>query len=145
MQDVCTLPFVCAATRLPIARWCGYIKAVMSHPELRLDEKILWMWLAIHSASQSHHSCSFTYEQLSYALERPCRTIHCALFRLRLMGLLNGDIPVWYGEPTPDMIKHERILRPFFVSEDDLIKQSVIKDMLEESKKKGTPIFDGVP
>lgn len=132
MQDICTLPFVCAATRSSIADWCGYILAVMRHPDLCQDQKYLWMWLTCHSANQSHHSCSFTYEQLSQAMDLPTKTIHSILFKLKLMGLLNGNIPVWYGTPTPEMNKEKRILRPILTSQKGFANQSMIKNLMEK-------------
>jgi len=133
MQDNCSFPFGCATTHSSIAEWCGYIKAVMSHPDLAQDQKYLWMWLVAHSADQSHHSCSFTYEQISRAVELSPKTVHCALFKLRIMGFLNGNIPVWYGHPTPEMNKEIRTLRPILVSEEAIVNQQIIKKLRQEN------------
>lgn len=47
------------------------------------------------------------------------------------MGLLNGNIPVWYGTPTPEMNKEVRTLRPILVSEEGFTNQRRIRKLKE--------------
>lgn len=119
------------------AQWFGYIQVVMGHPDLNQDEKYTWIWLATHCANQFQHTCTFTYESISRAVNRPPKTVHSSLFRLKLMGLLNGNVPAWFGEPTAEMMKEERTLRPMPLSSDALMRQMYIKKMRENN----IPIF----
>lgn len=130
---MCPSISVCPTNRCGFSQWFENLKVVMSHPELLDEEKHLWLWLATHSANQAHQSCSCSYEQIFQAVKKPFKTIHRALFRLKLTGLLNADLPIWYGEPTPEMNKAIRVFRPMFISEEALRRQCIIKKEREES------------
>lgn len=144
MLDVCTSAFVCPANRCAFTQWFENLKVVMSHPELSDDEKHLWIWLATHSANKTHHSCSCNYEQISQAVHKPFKALHRALFRLKITGLLNADLPIWYGEPTREMIKQIRVFRPMFISEEALRRQQIIiKERQEALQVKQR--YDGQP
>ncbi len=81
----------------------------MNHPLLQEDEKFLWLWLATQSANNI--PCSFNYEQISSYVNKPPKVIHRILFRLRIMGFLQADIPIWYAEPTKEMVSEIRTIR----------------------------------
>jgi hypothetical protein len=87
MFDSYVFPYVCPAKHFPFSDCLIYLQVVMSHSDLHHDEKCLWVWLASHCANQPHHACSFTYEQLSRAMNLTPKKVHSALFRLKLMGV----------------------------------------------------------
>lgn len=101
MLDGLSLPQICATN----------LKEIIRHPFLREDEKILWLWLATHCTNHSPFTCSFTYEQIAHAVNKPTRGIHRILFRLKIMGLLQGDIPIWYGKLTISMVHEMRTIK----------------------------------
>ena len=104
MLDTISLPIICAAN-LSFA-----LIKVLKHPLLQEEEKLLWIWLATFCADNAF-CCSLTYEQISYEMNKPLKNIHRSLFRLTLMGFLQGNIPIWYGVPTKEMIKEMRHLK----------------------------------
>jgi len=75
-------------------QWFGYLKEIISHPVLQKEEKIVWLWLATQCINNSQFACSFTYEQIAYAVNKPTRGIHRILFCLKSMGILQGNIPI---------------------------------------------------
>jgi hypothetical protein len=104
----------------------------MSHPDLDPDEKFIWIWLVIQCANTTGNTTSLTYETLSHAVNKPPKTVHRSLLRLRIMGFLNGNIPIWYGEPTTEMMNEMRTLRPIPLSCEDYLEQLTIKKELEK-------------
>ncbi len=111
MLDGIPLPVICAANLCSCAKWFVHLKSLMNHPILKEDEKFLWLWLATCSANNQSLSCSLSYEQISMAINKPVRVIHRCLLRLKVMGLLIGDIPIWYGEPLPAMVGEVRKIK----------------------------------
>ncbi|MBS0286524.1 MAG: hypothetical protein JSR17_04460 [Proteobacteria bacterium] len=110
MLDGLALPVVCAAN-LCSCTWFVHLKEIMNHSLLNDDEKYLWCWLASQCANQHQLTCSFSYEQISTTLNKPPYLIHRCLFRLRTMGFLQGNIPIWYAQPLPEMIKEMRQMK----------------------------------
>ena len=115
-----------------LGEWFEYIYVVMNHPELLPDEKYIWVWLVTQCANQVDNTASFTYEEISQAVNRPLKTVHRALHRLRIIGFLNGNIPIWYGEPKPEMVNETRILRPIPLSYEAYMQQLAIKKGLQQ-------------
>ena len=111
MLDGFALPIICAANSYSFMQWFACLKEIMHHPHLCEEEKYLWLWLATQSANNSSFSCSFSYEHISIAVKKTPRVVHRTLFRLRIMGFLLADIPIWYGEPTKEMVQANRHLR----------------------------------
>ncbi len=111
MLDALSLPVICAANLCYCAKWFVHLKSLMNHPILKEEEKLLWLWLATCSANNQSLTCSLSYEQISLAINKPVRVIHRCLQRLKVMGLLLGDIPIWYGVPTPQMVNEVRKLK----------------------------------
>jgi hypothetical protein len=131
MLDSYFFPYVCPSKHFPFSESLVYLQVVMSHPDLHHDEKCLWVWLASRWTNQPHHKCSYTYEQLSQALNLPTRKVHSALFRLKLMGFLKGEISIWYGDLTFNMITESRKLEPLFLTQRDVDRQQEIKRQFE--------------
>lgn len=115
MLDDIALPIICATKPCPYAKWFVNLNEIFNHPFLQEDEKLMWLWLATQSANNNSFCCSFTYEQISQKVNKTPKKVHQILFRLKIMGLLHVNVPVWYGEPTLEMIHATRlfkILRP---------------------------------
>ena len=108
MLDGLALPIICTANSQSLVQWFACLKQIVNHPQLNEEEKYLWLWLATQSTNNLSFNCSFNYEQLSQAMCKPPRRIHRFLTRLRTMGFLIADIPIYYGEPTIDMVKAVR-------------------------------------
>src|SRR5262249_43341473 len=102
----------------------AFLKEIIHHPLLDEEEKYLWIWLATQSANNTSFSCSYTYEHISQAVNKPLRKVHRILTRLRIMGFLIADLPIYYGEPTPQMAKKTYLLeltsppKPIFQAEE---------------------------
>lgn len=114
------LPVDCVANRCSCT-WFVHLKEIMNHSLLNETEKYLWCWLCCQSAHQHSLTCSLSYEQISVAVNKPPYLIHRCLFRLRTMGFLQGNIPIWYAQPLPEMIKevrHIKMLLPRAYQED---------------------------
>lgn len=111
MLDGISLPVICAANHGECQKWFVHLKSLMNHPILKEEEKLLWMWLATCSASNQSLWCSMSIEQISQMISKPEKVVHRCLLRLKIMGLLIGDIPIWYGEPTPEMVKAVRKMK----------------------------------
>lgn len=105
MLDGLALPLVCAAKPDSFIQWFACLEEIINHPLLLEEEKFLWLWLATKSANNLSFSCSFNYEQISLAVHKPCRRVHRILTRLRVMGFLFADLPIYYGEPTLEMVQ----------------------------------------
>lgn len=145
MLDGFALPIICAANSYSFMQWFACFKEIMHHPHLCEEEKYLWLWLATQSANNSSFSCSFTYEHISIAVKKTPRVVHRTLFRLRIMGFLLADIPIWYGEPTKEMVQANRHLRlqippqPLLAPDEKALilpKQQVKKELNLVSKRK---------
>jgi len=129
MHDGLLLPQICATNFCASKQWFGYLKEIIHHPLLQEEEKILWMWLAIHCTNHSSFTCSFTYEQIACAVNKPARGIHRILFRLKIMGLLQGNIPIWYGKLTMPMMYEMRTIRlvlPLKIVDKDFLNETIL-------------------
>lgn len=104
MLDNLAMPIICAAEPNSFTTWFASLKELFNHPYLDEEEKSLWLWLANQSANNLPFSCSYSYEQLSQAVNKTPRRIHRILMRLRVMGFLIADLPIYYGEPTREMV-----------------------------------------
>ena len=102
MLDGFSPSLVCATNAGVCQNWFVILKELIDHPLLQDEEKCLWMWLATQCAN-TDHVCSFNYEQIALQLNKSVRSVHRLLFRLKLMGFLQADIPIWYGTPTKSM------------------------------------------
>lgn len=127
MLDGFALPIVCAASPYSFMQWFACLREIMHHPHLHEEEKYLWLWLATQSANNSSFCCSMSYEQIACSVNKPPKIIHRILFRLRIMGFLHADIPIWYGEPTLEMVKTVRSIKlllppkPLFLPDDKAV------------------------
>lgn len=104
------LPIICATNPCRCSDWFVHLKTLNNHPLIKEDEKLLWLWLATQSADNPTFSCSFNYEQIAQAMQWSVKIIHRLLFRLKIMGFLQLDIPIWYGNPTPKMTRQIRTI-----------------------------------
>lgn len=111
MLNGLSLPIICATNLCACAQWFVHLEKIIHHPLLQADEKILWIWLATQCANNPSFSHSLSYEQIARAMNKPTRGIHRILFRLKIMGLLEGAIPIWYGEPTVEMVQEVRTIK----------------------------------
>ena len=111
MLDGIPLPVICAANHGECAKWYVHLKSLMNHPILNEDEKLLWLWLATCSANNQSLTCSISIEQISQMISRSEKVVHRCLLRLKIMGILIGNIPIWYGTPTPEMVKEVRKIK----------------------------------
>lgn len=111
MLDGVALPLVFAAKPHSFAKWFACLSEIINHPLLHEEEKYLGLWLAIQSINNESFSCSFNYEQISQAVNKSSRKIHRILTRLRVMGFLIADLPIYYGEPTLKMVQTAHTLK----------------------------------
>ncbi len=103
-------PFICTASPCHFSFWYVRLKEIIDHPDLEIDHKFLWLWLATRSVSNFPIKCNFSYTQISKAINRPSKHVHRCLFRLVITGCLQALIPVWYGELTPLMEETHRTM-----------------------------------
>ncbi len=108
MLDAISLPSICAANPHSFTQWFACLKQIMLHPILNEEEKYLWLWLATCSTNNVSFKCSLSYEQIVQSTRKPSRKVHRLLTRLRTMGFLIADIPIYYGEPTDEMVQRIR-------------------------------------
>lgn len=118
MLDSIALPVICAANLCPCATWFVHLKCLMNHPILKEDEKLLWLWLATCCTNNQYLRCSISIEQISQMISKPEKAVHRCLLRLKIMGLLMGDIPIWYGVPTAEMVKEVRHIKLVLINKD---------------------------
>jgi hypothetical protein len=118
MHDGLSLPVICGANPHFFTKWFVHLKILMTHPILKDEEKLLWIWLATSCANNPFLTCSLSYEQIANAVGKPVRDIHRILFRLKIMGILMGNIPIWYGAPTPAMVNEIRDLKLVLLERD---------------------------
>lgn len=144
MLDGVSMPVICAANQCS-CRWFVHLKSLMNHPILKEDEKFLWCWLATLNANNHQFSCSFTYEQLSIALNKPPKVIHRILFRLKTMGLLFGNIPIWYGVPSNEMIHQRRIVTLVMPSKIPMNIERLNGVVLPLTKRRAPKTFNLLP
>ncbi len=144
MLDGLALPIICSANPC-LCGWFVHLKDIFNHPILKEDEKYLWCWFATFSANKHQSSCSFTYGELSSALNKSAKNIHRILFRLRVMGLLQGNIPIWYGVPTHEMIQQIRIIKLVMPSKIPIDKERLNGMVLPLSKRKAPKTFNLLP
>ncbi len=144
MLDGLALPFICATNACLCAQFVN-LKEILNHPLLQEDEKFLWCWFATSSANNHQSSCSFTYEQLSIALNKPAKFIHRILFRLKIMGLLQGNIPIWYGVPSVEMIHQLRIIKLVMPSKIPIDKERLNGVALPLTKRRAPKTFNLLP
>lgn len=105
MLDGVALPFICAADPTFFNKWFACLSEMINHPLLLEEEKYLGLWLAIQSTKNESFTCSFNYEQISQAMSKSSRKVHRILTRLRIIGFYIVDLPIYYGEPTPEMVQ----------------------------------------
>lgn len=133
MLDECPLTLICPAKRSFLGECVPYLLVMIQHPDLSQDDKFLYLWLVIRCSRQSNHTCAITYAELSRLLDKAPKKIHMSLLRLKVIGFLNGDIPIWYGDLTPEMMTKERKLEPVLISEKDFQYQQMIKKQYENN------------
>ncbi len=100
-----TLHFICAAKPCSSFKWFAYLSDIINHTLLDDEEKFLGCWLATQCMNKASLRCSFNYVQISQTLRKSTRRIHRILTRLRTMGFFICDIPIYYGEPTFEMVQ----------------------------------------
>ena len=144
MLDRLALPIICAANPC-LCVWFVHLKDILNHPILKEDEKYMWCWLATFCANNHQTSCSFTYEELSTALNKSAKTIHRILFRLRVVGLLQGNIPIWYGVPSNEMIHQRRIIKLVMPSKIPVNKENLNGVVLPLMKRGAPKTFNLLP
>lgn len=111
MLDSVVIPIICTTNLCQCAQWFVHIKTILHHALLKDEERLLLLWFASRSANNPHFVCFFNYEQLSIALNRSPKAIHRLLFRLRTLGFLQGDIPIWYAALPAQMIMEMREIK----------------------------------
>jgi len=129
MLNGLSLPVICATNLCTSKQWFVYLNEIVQHALLQDDEKLLWMWFAAYCINNDVSSCSFTYEQLSHFVNKPTRGIHRILFRLKIMGLLQGNIPIWYGKLTVPMVHEMRTIKlvlPLKNSEKEFLNETIL-------------------
>jgi len=141
MLDGFALPIVCAARAYSFMQWFACLKEIMHHPLLSEEEKFLWLWLAIQSADNSSFACSYSYEQISQALNKSTKIIHRTLFRLKIMGFLSADIPIWYGQPTAEMVCTIRMLKLHLSPQSLFEGESANTGVLPKNRKSNEPVL----
>ncbi len=140
MLDGFALPIVCAAKPYSFMQWFACLKEIMHHPLLSEEEKYLWLWLATQSADNSSFACSYSYDQMSRALNKSTKIVHRTLFRLKIMGFLSADIPIWYGQPTTEMIRTIRLIK-LHLSPKSIFKDGELNSqVLPKIRKNNQPI-----
>lgn len=106
-------PIFCTSNSCPCClRRFDNLCALIDCSELTFIEKSLWMWIATQCAKISSETYQCSYEQLSLAMNLTCKQIHCALTRLKVIGFLIGDSPIWYYELTQSMLIEVYTLKP---------------------------------
>ena len=145
MLDGLATPFICAAKSDSFVQWFACLKKIVHHPLLNEEEKFLWLWLATQSTNNMSFYCSFSYEQISQAMNKSARSVHRNLTRLRTMGFLIANIPIYYGEPTPEMVKETRYIKliappkGFFIpASSKLITRPVLKNLINTTSTNGS-------
>ncbi|MBS0290433.1 MAG: hypothetical protein JSS07_10435 [Proteobacteria bacterium] len=113
MQDV-AFSFICQAKPCSFAKWFAFLRKIIEHSMLDEAEKFLGCWLATQCANNLSFTCSFNYEQISLAVHKPSRKVHRILTRLRTMGFLIADIPIYYGELSIEMVQTVRTFKLVF-------------------------------
>ncbi|MBN9289430.1 MAG: hypothetical protein BGO43_10540 [Gammaproteobacteria bacterium 39-13] len=129
MLNGLSLPIICATNLCVSKQWFVYLNEIIQHAFLQDDEKLLWMWFAAFCINNNQSSCSFTYEQLSHLVNKPTRGIHRILFRLKIMGLLQGNIPIWYGKLSLPMLHEMRTIKlvlPLKIAEKEFLHETIL-------------------
>lgn len=127
MLEEFSLPLVCPDRGSFMGGSGPYLFVMLDHPDLGQDEKFIFLWLLIYCDNQCSESCTMSYDELSRRFDKAPKKIHWSLFRLKAIGFLRGDLPIWYGELTPEMIMVQRTLTPVLLSERDLQYQWMLK------------------
>lgn len=92
-------PFFCTSNRCVCCQQrFENLSTLFDCSELTWNEKVLWMWAATHCAKNAATACTFSYEQISLAMNQSCKQVHRALTRLKVVGFLLSDSPIWYYE-----------------------------------------------
>lgn len=110
MVKTCARTLLCAVNKCFFLNLFTNLRILLDYSSLNHAEKCVLRWLATECAMNVSHACNVSYEELSLALNLPCKTIHRALFRLRIMGFLHACIPIWYWKLTPEMCHTKREL-----------------------------------
>lgn len=131
LEEESSLALVCPDRRSFLGESSPYLFVMLNHPDLGQDEKFIFLWLLLYCDSQCSESCTLSYGELSRRFDKAAKKIHWSLFRLKAIGFLKGDLPIWYGELTPEMITTKRTLTPVLLSERDVQYQMMLKKQYE--------------
>ncbi|MBN9288031.1 MAG: hypothetical protein J0H47_08900 [Gammaproteobacteria bacterium] len=75
------------------------------------------------------------------APNKSTKVVHRTLFRLKSMGFLSADIPIWYGRPTFEMVHAVRVLK-LNLSPRALCKEATAKvTVLPKTRRNGEGIM----